>query len=156
MPLSYHQETFEDEGFIRRLMLEMLSNQLRPASWPAAIRESLLEAQYQVRRQGFRQTADNRPGTVTVLDGKPVAWYVTSEDPQRIHLVSLIVLNDYRAKGIGSAILKNVLDPADRDRKTVRLSVSLGNIRAIALYSRFGFRQLENDGIHIRMERAPQ
>ena len=153
---SCRTETPEDEPFIRELMLETLSDQLEASSWPASVREPILDAQYRVRRHGFRKSAEGRPGTIVLVNGEPVAWYVAADLDHEIRLVSLVVSSMHRRKGIGSAVLRELVTGSNDARKTLTLSVAMNNQRALDLYTRMGFRQTGHDGVHYFMERAAQ
>jgi ribosomal protein S18 acetylase RimI-like enzyme len=156
MNLVCRLEALDDEPFIRRLMIETLTDQLAAWSWPDDVRERLLDAQYRIRRQGFRASTGDSPGTIVLIEGKPVAWYVAAEFDDEIRLVNIVVETADRGKGIGSEILRQLLHDSDRSRKSLRLSVAMNNQRASELYARFGFRQTGNDGTHYFMERPAQ
>jgi ribosomal protein S18 acetylase RimI-like enzyme len=149
-------ENPDDESFIRKLMIETLAGQLDACSWHDEIRESLLDAQYRIRRAGFRASAGNQPGTIVLIDGEPVAWYIAADFDDEIRLVNLVVANQHRGKGLGSAILRQLLIHSDHSGKTLRLSVAINNPRAAELYARFGFRRTGDDGVHHFMERPAQ
>jgi ribosomal protein S18 acetylase RimI-like enzyme len=150
--LSCRTETSEDEPFIRRLMIETLTDQLGAWSWPDGVREPLLDAQSRVRRQGFRASAGDKPGTIAVINDEPVAWYIAVELPGEIRLLNLVVARERRGKGIGSAVLRKLVMAS----KTVTLSVAINNQRALDLYTRMGFRRAGDDGVHYFMERPGQ
>jgi ribosomal protein S18 acetylase RimI-like enzyme len=149
-------ETPEDEPFIRQLMFETLTDQLEASSWPDAVREPILDAQYRVRRQGFRKSAEDRPGTILLVNGEPVGWYVAADLDYEIRLVNLVVLSKHRGKGIGSAVLRELVTGSNHAHKTLTLSVAMNNQRAFDLYVRMGFRQTGDDGVHYFMERPAQ
>ncbi|MGH9628804.1 MAG: GNAT family N-acetyltransferase [Bryobacteraceae bacterium] len=156
MRLLCRLETPEDEPFIRRLIIETLTEQLAAWSWPGDVREPLLDAQYRIRRQGFRASAGDGPGTIVVVDDKPVAWYTAAEFDDEIRLVNLVVGSDHRGKGIGSAVLRQLLSASDHSGKRLRLSVAMNNPRASELYARLGFQRTGDDGVHLFMERPAQ
>ncbi len=65
-------------------------------------------------------------------------WLVFDE----MNILNLAVDEEFRQKGLGSALLKFVLeDGADRGAQTVHLEVRHSNRAAIELYEKFGFRQ---------------
>jgi ribosomal protein S18 acetylase RimI-like enzyme len=149
---SCRTESPEDEPFIRGLMTETLSDQLGASSWPAEVRDPILAAQYRVRRQGFRMSAGDKPGTLVLVNEQPVAWYVAAELANEIRLVNLVVLRERRGEGIGSAVLRKLVG----SHKTLKLSVAMNNQRALDLYTRMGFRRTGDDGVHYFMERPAQ
>ncbi|HXV84773.1 MAG TPA: GNAT family N-acetyltransferase, partial [Candidatus Binatia bacterium] len=54
-------------------------------------------------------------------------------------------------RGVGSAVLKDMIARADEGRKSVRLSVGLKNERAYRLYERLGFHRVERTETHHHM-----
>jgi ribosomal protein S18 acetylase RimI-like enzyme len=153
MRLICRLEKPEDDPFIRRLMIDTLTDQLGVDCWPDEVRERLLEEQYKIRRQGFRASAADLPGTIVLVDNEPVAWYVAAEFDDEIQLVNLMVQRTHRGKGIGTEILRKLIADSDRAGKSLRLSVALNNQRATNLYARLGFHRTGTDGVHQSMER---
>ncbi|MBI5182339.1 MAG: ribosomal protein S18-alanine N-acetyltransferase [Nitrospirae bacterium] len=65
-------------------------------------------------------------------------WLVFDE----MNILNLAVSEGFRRKGIGSYLLRFVLeDSADKGAKSVNLEVRLSNTAAIRLYEGFGFRR---------------
>jgi ribosomal protein S18 acetylase RimI-like enzyme len=153
MNLRCRSETPDDEPFIRELMIETLTGQLAAWSWPEEVRGPLLDAQYRIRRRGFCESAGGGPGIIVLAEGEPVAWYVAADSTEEIRLVNLVVRTEHRGKGIGSAILRQLVTDSDRSSRRLRLSVAVNNRRASQLYARFGFQRTGGDGVHDFMER---
>ena len=64
--------------------------------------------------------------------------------PTRVgHLISIAVLEEYRGRGIGSALLQHTIDAMKNVYKVVSiyLEVRVSNIGAIRLYEKFGFKK---------------
>ncbi len=64
------------------------------------------------------------------------------ETPARVgHVISIAVLQEYRRKGIGSALMSETLRifQAKYDVDAVYLEVRVSNLPAISMYERFGF-----------------
>ncbi len=59
------------------------------------------------------------------------------------HLISIAVLEEYRGRGIGSALLKHTIDALSTIYKvsSIFLEVRVSNIPAIRLYEKFGFKK---------------
>ncbi|WP_445402335.1 GNAT family N-acetyltransferase [Streptomyces sp. LE64] len=83
---------------------------------------------------------------VAHLDGEPVGMVsgVPTAAPDAVELISLWVGPGARGRGLGDALVEEVLRWAGRDpgRKVLRLSVAPGNTAALALYERQGFEGL--------------
>ena len=146
--------TPDDEGFLRRLLLATIAEELSAWAWPDAIRDHLLDMQYRLRRNA---AASERPGTelsVIVDGGEPVGWLALARSPECVHVVDIAVLPERRGQGVGSTVLRECLRESDRAGMPVRLNVNITN-RAAALYERLGFRRTGGSEVQHFMERRP-
>lgn len=93
--------------------------------------------------------------TCVLADGKKAGWYCfTPSDDGRMELDNFYILPEFRNRGIGTAVLNRCLAQTD---KPIFLYAFLGNTRAIALYSRMGFRIIEYEGTtRCIMQRNPE
>ena len=78
--------------------------------------------------------------TRVLFDGEVAGYYRFAPDAERMELDDLYVLPEYRGRGVGTAVLRRCLAQG----KPVYLYVFTGNVRAVALYEREGFRKVED------------
>ncbi len=69
------------------------------------------------------------------------------------YITNIAVLPDYRHKGIGTALLKYVINDNESQLEFISLEVRVSNKPAISLYEKFGF---ENVGLRKRFYSNPQ
>lgn len=82
--------------------------------------------------------------TCILADGKRVGWFcLMPSDDGRMELDNFFVLPEYRNLGIGTAALNRCIHQTD---KPIFLCVFLKNTRAMALYTRMGFRVIDHKG----------
>ena len=127
--------TAADWRIFRELRLEAL------AEAPYAF-GSTLEAEQMLTETDWRKRLGNRVQFVAYLDGAPAGTVagIRSDDPAVAELVSMWVRPQARGRGVGSALVKVVLDWASQQGcSEVRLWVSEGNDSAERLYARHGF-----------------
>jgi len=93
--------------------------------------------------------------TCVLADGKKAGWYNFSpSDDGRMELDNFFVLPAYRNRGIGTAVLNRCFAETD---KPIFLYAFIKNTRAMALYSRMGFRVIEYEGTtRCIMQRNPE
>jgi ribosomal-protein-alanine N-acetyltransferase len=95
------------------------------------------------RRQWRTELTDpQRPGLGLWQDGRLQAmacgWLVLDE----LHITLVAVDPDARRRGLGSLVLRGLLESAaDRGAERATLEVASTNIAALALYRRLGFRE---------------
>ena len=92
-----------------------------------------------------------KPDIIT-YDGKPVGTIATIESEDCIEVGQFFILPEYQNKGIGTYLLKSILEKADRLGKNVTLRF-LKNNPAKSLYVRNGFRIVDTSEILYYMER---
>jgi len=98
-----------------------------------------------------RAWQEQKPDIIT-YDGKPIGTIATIEGEDCIEIGQFFILPDYQNKGIGTCLLKSILDKADRLGKNIALCF-LKNNPVKSLYVRNGFRVVDTDEILCRMER---
>ena len=94
---------------------------------------------------------------VDVKTGKKIgaAWlrlikgygHISDDIPE----ISIAIDPEYRGKGIGSALIKHLLEKTSDIYKTISLSVQTGNQIAVKLYKKFGFVECCKSGTEIIM-----
>jgi ribosomal protein S18 acetylase RimI-like enzyme len=147
-------ECSRDEAFIRDLILETIAGELGASAWPEPMRSHLLGVQYAGRRQSFRLNFPEAASYVIEAGGMDAGWAVVTEMPQEVFLVEIMVSPECRNRGIGSAVIRQLVAEAAAHRKPIRLTVNAMNSAAIRLYERLGFHCTGGDEVRCLMECA--
>ena len=92
-----------------------------------------------------------KPDIIT-YGGKLIGTIATTESEDCIEIGQLFILPDYQNKGIGTHLLKSILDEADQLGKNVTLCF-LKNNPVKSLYVRNGFRLVYTSEVAYHMER---
>jgi len=92
-----------------------------------------------------------KPDIIT-YGGKPIGTIATTESEHCIEIGQLFILPDYQNEGIGTYLLKSILDKADQQGKNVTLCF-LKNNPVKSLYVRNGFRLVYTSEVAHHMER---
>jgi ribosomal protein S18 acetylase RimI-like enzyme len=141
----------EDEPFL----LALFESTLDTAALPQVSREALVQMQYAARRSTYSRQF---PGSeqLLILTGQDRAGAFTIlREPHEVRLIDMALLPEYRGSGIGTQLLRMLMEEAATAGKPLRLSVAMTNIDAIRLYRRLGFRLTGESGMHLQMEMAP-
>ena len=95
-------------------------------------------------RGSFRDSLDSGyVCRVFYLDGKPIGYFVVMPVVDEAHLLSISVSPRCQGKGHGSYLLREVFNAARQvGAQMVLLEVRSSNVSALALYHRFGFKQI--------------
>jgi ribosomal protein S18 acetylase RimI-like enzyme len=113
---------------------------------------ALLKMQFDARERAYQYRYPDGDHQIILVDDKPVGRIFIHRGAQEIRLTDIALLADYRDKGIGTMLINELLDEANRAGQAVTLHVELNN-PAIHLYSRLGFEKRGDDGAYLLMER---
>lgn len=94
-----------------------------------------------------------KPDIIT-YDGDLIGTIAAIESEDCIEIGQFFILPDYQNKGIGTHLLKSILNKAEQLGKNVTLRF-LKNNPVKSLYARNGFRVVDSDEILYYMERKP-
>ncbi len=123
--------------------------------WPAEMLAAFLEQQRHAQQMHYRAAFADAAWLIVESGGAPVGRLYTDERPGSVHLIDISLLPEWRGRGLGGAILSDLIaDAAARD-----LAVSLQVLKvnpARRLYERLGFRIVADNGPHDWMERSAQ
>ncbi|MBV9976869.1 MAG: GNAT family N-acetyltransferase [Hyphomicrobiales bacterium] len=88
----------------------------------------------------FRQGYKLAPARIICVGDKPIGWIQVANFVDHMHLRQLHLIREFRGQGIGTRLIKELLQCAHALGKPVTLDVMHGN-PARLLYLRLGFRQ---------------
>ena len=93
---------------------------------------------------------------IITVDGTDVGWMQITVGQRNTALNQIHIEQPYRSQGIGTLLISELLERAERRRHAVLLSLPRNN-RAISLYRRLGFRETGVDGwkLNMRFDGAP-
>lgn len=138
-----------DEDFLFELYRDTRAEEMAAWGWDEKQQRMFLNLQFKGQSAHYAQypDIDHR----IVLDGgKPIGRIFLSRRESVIILVDIALLPEYRGRGIGGALIEELLGEAERTGKSVQLHVVKIN-RAQNLYRRFGFEIVEDAGSHWKM-----
>jgi len=103
----------------------------------------------------FRERFD--PETVQVIEvaGDVVGFLIVDECEDRLALSTIEIAPAHQRKGIGTSLIRDLLERAARRHVPVDLRVLRCN-PAIRLYARMGFVVVGETGTHVEMRASPE
>lgn len=153
--ISFRPIRPEDHDFLRRLYASTREEELATVvDWTAAQKEAFLTQQFEAQHHHY-QTYYPEASFDLILDGdEPVGRLYVSRWTREIRLVDVALVPAVRGRGIGTALLRDLLAEGERAGKTVSIHVERFN-PALRLYRRLGFREVEEKGPYFLMEWRP-
>jgi len=116
---------------------------------------SLLMIQFKAHQHHYATISPQADQMIIEVDGRRAGSLIVIRARKEIRLAEIVLLPEYRNRGIGSALIEDLAGEAGRSGLPLRLHVAKFN-RAIRLYRRLGFVLIGDVGTHYFMERRPK
>jgi GNAT superfamily N-acetyltransferase len=104
--------------------------------------------------RSLRARWDFKEVRIITYDGSGIGWLQSRTDGNSLFLAQLFVDEAYRRQGIGTEIMRRLIDEAARNGRGMTLGVVKTN-PALRLYERLGFRTTHEDDRKFYMRREP-
>jgi ribosomal protein S18 acetylase RimI-like enzyme len=131
----------EDFDYCARLYFEGMDNIIKE-----------LNLNMDARVAGFRHRWDVGQLRIITLDNTDIGWLQSFEKDDAVFLAQLFVERALRQRGIGTDVVKLLIEEAARTGRAVTLGVVKTN-PALRLYERLGFRTTHEDERKFYMRR---
>lgn len=151
--ISLRPATPEDREFLLDLFAGARDD-LSCANLETGQKQLLVELQFNARENQYRFAYPNATNNIIVAGVREVGSIIVNRGERDIHVVDLSLVPECRNRGIGTKVLRTLLEEALADAKIVGLQVAVTN-RAIRLYERLGFSTIKDGGAYISMEWHP-
>jgi len=153
LPFTLRPVTGADEEFLYRLYEATHGQQFALLPLAPAQLEALVRMQFNAQRTGYRQQYPASEDSVILTGGEP-SGRLWLDDSSRtyLHVVDVAILPEHQGAGLGSAVLRLVMEQASRAGKTVTLHVARMNVRALEFYRRLGFKVSSEDEVYLELK----
>jgi GNAT superfamily N-acetyltransferase len=154
VPVTTRAVVDDDRPFLLDLYRATRADEFAALRADPQVVRALLDQQYEAREAGWATSSPGADDLAILLDADPVGRLVLERRPDGIRIVDLAIAPAEQGRGIGTSVLRWVLDEADAVRVPVMLHVVADN-PARRLYERCGFVPVPGDGIHVLMTCPP-
>lgn len=147
MKMELRAATERDKAFLRELNRD---------AYQDIVAEQFGEWDDEVQAQNFEKKWQAQNYQIIESDGRAIGAIWVSEESDHFWLREIQISSTYRDQGIGTAILRELMEDARIAGSYLRLRVLTAN-RAKALYERLGFRTTGmHDDTHYWMVYTPE
>ena len=141
--------TPDDEEFLLQLFAST-REEFRFLDGDERQKEALIKMQYDLRRIQYDAAYPEAAASIILLEDRAVGRILIDESEQNILLVDIALLPEHRNTGIGTRLIRQLLDRAVSVKKPVRLQV-LKSSPAGRLYHRLGFSPVSDQSMYVEM-----
>ena len=153
-PVTLRAATSSDHDFLLAVFASARSDELAALGWDPVQTRAFIQMQYQAQQQNYSAHYPTAENNIIVLAEQPIGRMLVDRTKETIRLLDIAILAEYRNKGIGSSLIRDLLDEATAAQKPLRLSVYKFN-PALRLYERMGFLRDGEEALYIHMQYLP-
>jgi GNAT superfamily N-acetyltransferase len=144
----------EDENFLSELYATTRSEEMKLVPWSEAQKAAFLKSQFQAQLGHYRDHFPDAQHQIITLDCRPVGRLQLHRRAHEIRILEIALLPQYRGTGIGTPLIKQVMEEGARERKPVTIYVD-SRSPARDLFQRLEFSTVEDNGINALMKWQP-
>jgi ribosomal protein S18 acetylase RimI-like enzyme len=154
LPILLRDTCDEDQAFLLEVYSSTREEELAIVSWSPEQREAFLRMQFTAQDNYYRDQYASADYKVILLDNELVGRLYVLREENLIRILDITVLPKYRNRGLGTALLREILNEANASGKSVQIYVETYN-RSLGLFERLGFTRKAEEGINYLMEWLP-
>ena len=150
--LRLRPEEPRDQDFRFRLFCDSRLPEWNRVYLEPAVREAIMRMQFESQTTTYAQRFPRARFDIIELDGEPIGRIVVNRPGPWVHIVDHAIVPALRNRGLGSAIMRALMDEAAAAGIPVRLKVADANDPSLKLYVRLGFTPIETAPFYIELE----
>lgn len=150
--LSYRELAADDTPLMFRLYSAVKSDELGMDAWTSELRDHILRMQFEAQQSGYLHDYPRAVRRLIYRDGVAVGWVIVESGEAALLGIDLALLSEERNRGVGTRVIRELQNEAAASNRPFRIMVQRVNQRALALYTRLGFRIIGGDEIHTLLE----
>lgn len=142
----------DDLEFLCRLYASTRTDELAVTGWDAAMIEHFLRMQFNLQHSQYFSSHPDASFDLVYIDAVPAGRLYVKRTGREIRVIDITLLPEFRAKGIGSRLMRELVAEADANGCIMSLHVEVNN-PILPFYQSLGFREIELRGFYYYMER---
>ncbi|MEL7114418.1 MAG: GNAT family N-acetyltransferase [Pseudomonadota bacterium] len=152
--ISFRIITNADDDLLYRVFAESRDAEMAQVSWPEEEKRAFLKRQYDMQSQHYAQAFIGAVHRIIQIGDLDIGRLIVNRADDHLRIIDISLLPEWRGRGIGTDLLRSLMNEAHGGKVPVRLSV-LKDSPALRLYQRHSFRPTEDRGLYIEMEWSP-
>jgi ribosomal protein S18 acetylase RimI-like enzyme len=141
-----------DQEFLLSVYASTREQELSQVEWGEGQKETFLRWQFETQKREYETRFPNARYDVIVVDGQPAGRIWVGADNEEIRLLDIAILPGFQNRGVGTALLNQLIEEARSSNKRLRHMVFVLNHEAHRFYERLGFVIIEELGAYRHME----
>lgn len=143
-----------DDPFLFEVYSSTRKDEMALTGWDDAQQQAFLKMQFAAQQFHYARENPDASHQIILLDGRPVGRVYVARKEAEVRVLDITVLPQYRNRGIGTPIIRDVMREAAAEGKAVTIYVETFN-PSLRLFERLGFSRIAQQGIHFFLRWDP-
>jgi ribosomal protein S18 acetylase RimI-like enzyme len=143
-----------DQAFLYQVYAGTRAEEMALVPWDEAEKAAFLRMQFEAQHKFYAEQFPDARFDVVLHRGRRIGRLYVDRRADEIRIIDIALLPECRGDGIGGAMMQALLDEAAAAGKPLRIHVEKNN-RALRLYGRLGFSEIEDQGVYLLLEWLP-
>jgi len=141
----------DDYDFLVEVYGSTRAEEMALTPWTTEQQLAFVRSQFAAQQDHYVKKYPTANHDIIMSDDRPVGRLYVARLDQEIRIIDITLLPGERNAGIGSFLIKQLLDEANRSNKMTRIYVEEFN-PSLRLFERLGFSPSEQHGIHLLLQ----
>ena len=138
----------EDQSFLLQVYSSTRADELALVPWTAEQRQTFVEMQFAAQQTHYASEYPKAAHDIILANEQPVGRIYVARLNEEIRIADITIIPEQRNRGIGTYLIKGLVDEAVLTSKFVSVYVETFN-RSLRLFERLGFVTGEQNGINV-------
>ena len=153
--VSLRPVTAGDKEFLISVYGGTRAPELAQVQWEEGQKDAFIRWQFEMQQKEYHARFPDARYDVILVDGVPAGRIWVGTDDKQIRLLDIAVMAQFQNRGVGTILLRRLMDEATEANKPLRHMVFVLNDNAHRFYERLGFSVIEDLGGYKHMEWVP-
>ena len=142
-----------DEPLLFEIYASTRAEEMAMVPWNREQQEAFVRMQFAAQQEHYKKLHPDANHDIIMSNGRPVGRLYVARTNEKIEIMDITLLPQDRNMGIGSSLIRDLMDEANSSRP-LRIYVESFN-PSLRLFERLGFKAAEEQGFHLLMQWAP-
>jgi len=141
-----------DHDFLFTVYASSRAAEMALAPWSAEQKDAFLRMQFAAQNRHYAAEYPQATHDIICHGQVPVGRIYLARREEDFHILDITILPQFQKTGIGSCVLRRLLEEAGRSAKPVSIYVESFN-PSLKLFRKLGFEAVSENGIHLLLLR---
>ena len=144
----------EDRDFLFRVYAGARLEELALTDWDETQKQAFLAQQFEAQHHHYQTHYPGARLDLVLLGDEPIGRLYVARWREEIRIMDIALLPEHRNRGIGGALLRDLLEEAAATSRRLTIHVERYN-PALRLYRRLGFESVGETGVYLLLALDP-